>query len=964
MGTGHAGAVLRQLHHLLGTQGPDELGDGQLLERFTARQDEAAFAALVRRHGPMVLGVCRRLLRGGDAEDAFQATFLVLFRRARALDRRGSLAGWLYTVAYHVALRARADAARRRVRERQVLDMFRAETRTEEVWRDLQPVLDDELNRLPEKYRDPVLLCYVQGKTNGEAARLLRLPTGTVKSRLSRARELLKGRLARRGITLATGALAAVLAERASAAVPARLCQATLQTTVLLAAGQAGAAVPAVALAEGVLKAMFATRLKIATAVVLAAVTVAVGFGVGLAARPVQAQRQDEPQAQAEPPPPAAKDRSRKDDPAPAPAGEKNDIAIAGRVLDAEGKPVVGAEVAVVVWEVLRFSLWEREVIDRTDQVARTTSDAEGRFRLTVPQLQPVTRRGVRVLARAPGHGLGWATVDPDAPRTEADVRLLPEGRLAGKVIGLQGGPVAGVKIHASRLSRRNGAGWDVLPLPDDGLTATTDEQGRFTFHGVGRDLGVHLEIDDLHCAPKELDVDTGDPEKAGGLVLGVAPPKIIEGRVVYEDTGEPVPNATLEVDSYTKSEEGYTSGGGAVFGRTDARGRFKISTYPGSSGFVMATPPDGQPYLVNSRGFDWPKGVVRQEVEVKVPRGLLLHGKVTEAPSGKPLARASVEYQVPRDDVVKRKVHGGWRGRVLTAADGTYTLAVPPGPARLLVTAPTPDYIAEPVGSADVELGKPGGDPLYYHAAATLDLKEDEKPKEMSFTLRRGITLKGTLVDPDGKPVKDAVLLVGAFRPAWEKAVSPIEVHDGRWELRGCDPERTYHLLFVACPEKPQITMTAEAVGANGRLLLPILLGPKNKFGAAVDVSAQKAGGEPIEVRLQPTTSARLRFLDAKGKPVPDYNPNLELVVSPGPTFGKALDAGTLAGETVYVAAPFGQPRANPPQGEDAGTMTFEGLIPGATYRLRQFQQPEILKEFTAEAGKRVDVDVIVKRP
>src|SRR5262249_16142017 len=306
-----------------------------------------------------------------------------------------------------------------------------------------------------------------------------------------------------------------------------------------------------------------------------------------------------------------------------------------------------------------------------------------------------------------------------------------------------------------------------------------------------------------------------------------------------------------------------------------------------------------GEPYLVASSDFDWPKGAVRHQVEVKLPRGILLHGRVTEAPSGKPVAGASIEYQLPRGEAEKHKVVTGWAARVLTAADGRYTIAVPPAPGHLLVTAPTPDYLTEPVGSADLELGKPGGDPFYYHAAATLELKEDEKPKEMSFTLRRGVTLKGTLVDPDGKPVKQAVMFCGSHRPAWEKALSPIEVQDGRWELRGCDPERTYHLLFLACPDKAQLVLTAEGIGSTGGLLLPRLRGRKNKVGAAVDVSAKEAAGEPIEVRLKSTGSARLHITDARGSPFPGYMPSLELVITPGPTFREALEKGVMAGET-----------------------------------------------------------------
>src|SRR6266545_958150 len=199
------GAVVRQLHRLAGAP-TQEVSDGQLLERFSSSGEEAAFEALVRRHGPMVLGVCRRVLRDGHAtEDAFQATFLVLLRRAGGLDRRCSLAGWLYTVAYHVALRARADAARRRRKEAAVLPPIPTEPQPDLAWRELQPVLDEELDRLPEHWRAPVVLCYLEGRTNEEAGRLLGWPVGTVKSRLARARDLLRTRLARRGITLSVG---------------------------------------------------------------------------------------------------------------------------------------------------------------------------------------------------------------------------------------------------------------------------------------------------------------------------------------------------------------------------------------------------------------------------------------------------------------------------------------------------------------------------------------------------------------------------------------------------------------------------------------------------------------------------------------------------------------------------------------------------------------------------------------
>src|SRR5216683_1420993 len=365
MADGQLRDVLRHVHKLLGAKALEELTDGQLLERFISRQEEAAFAVLVRRHGPMVLGVCRRVLHHWHAaEDAFQATFLVLFRRARSLDRRGSVANWLYTVAYHVALKARASAAHRRLREREVVEMPQAEPQPEEVWRDLQPVLDEELNSLPEKYRAAIVLCYVEGKTNAEAARLLRWPIGTVKGRLARARELLRTRLGRRGITLSTGLLGVVLAEHASAAVPGLLLESTIKTVGLLATGKATAALsaaPAAVLAEGVLKTMFANKLKIATALSLAIGVL--GMGVGTVTQQVLAQRHDTVSATTSPRTGSKpKDRSKSDllqaqaenkpssaaQPQQPKTEDKNEMLVTGRVLDANGKPVEDAQVAVV----------------------------------------------------------------------------------------------------------------------------------------------------------------------------------------------------------------------------------------------------------------------------------------------------------------------------------------------------------------------------------------------------------------------------------------------------------------------------------------------------------------------------------------------------------------------------------------------------------------------------------------
>jgi RNA polymerase sigma factor (sigma-70 family) len=210
-----------------------------LLERFTARREEAAFAALVQRHGPLVLGVCRRLLQHEqDAEDAFQAVFCVLARKAAAIRRGTAVGGWLYAVASRIARKAKAFQVRRRMRERELPEVPAPSNPPESEWCDLWPILDEEVNRLPERYRQPFVLCHLEGKTNQEAAVELRCPAGTVSSRLTRARERLRARLARRGLALSAGTLAAgVSRQTATAAVSAELAQKAVQTGLGYSAG-------------------------------------------------------------------------------------------------------------------------------------------------------------------------------------------------------------------------------------------------------------------------------------------------------------------------------------------------------------------------------------------------------------------------------------------------------------------------------------------------------------------------------------------------------------------------------------------------------------------------------------------------------------------------------------------------------------------------------------------------------
>ncbi len=268
--------VVRHLGKIVLGQDGAGLTDGQLLGAFIEQRDEAAIAALIRRHGPMVWGVCRRILHNHhDAEDAFQATFLVLLRRATAIVPREMVGNWLYGVAHRTALKARTMMAKRRTREKQSAAMPETVVEQQDLWRDLQPVLDQELSRLPDKYRVAIVLCDLEGKTRMEAARHLGVPPGTLASQLTRGRALLAKRLARHGLTVSGGTLAAVFVQNAASACrPTSLMTSTIKAVTSVAAGQAArtSAISAsvAALTEGMVKTMLLTKLKIATGVLLA----------------------------------------------------------------------------------------------------------------------------------------------------------------------------------------------------------------------------------------------------------------------------------------------------------------------------------------------------------------------------------------------------------------------------------------------------------------------------------------------------------------------------------------------------------------------------------------------------------------------------------------------------------------------------------------------------------------------
>jgi hypothetical protein len=398
------------------------------------------------------------------------------------------------------------------------------------------------------------------------------------------------------------------------------------------------------------------------------------------------------------------------------------------------------------------------------------------------------------------------------------------------------------------------------------------------------------------------------------------------------------VPHARLKVESLRPRRSGQVtvkSIHGPVEGQADAQGRFRLNIIWGTELRVTAFAPVGQPYLTFSAHVSWPKGAVKHRLDLSLPRGVLVRGKVKEAPSGKPVAGANVRFQPCDKDLnVFTDFSEGWDQAAVTNPQGEFQLAVLPMAGHLLIKGPTPDYIHIEISEKKLlSINQVGGRRFYPDALLALDLPAGTKSHDVNITLRRGVTLKGRLVGPDGRPVLEAQMYCHSYIPlGYSYAGQPIAIREGRFELPGCDPEGTARLFILAS---------------------------KEELGATVEVPGKQAGGEPVTVRLDRYGSALARFVDKKGKPLANYHPAVELILVPGiPLTGEpVLDKRPGAD----VATPFPRPGA----ATDAqGRLTLRPLIPGATYRITDFDNGRVVKrEFKVEAGQKIELpDITIK--
>ncbi len=706
--------ALRQWHRLFGEGTVSGLSDAQLLERFKVRRDDAAFAALVNRHGPMVLAVCRGILRDRhDAEDAFQATFLVLARKADSLWVGESLGGWLHRVSHRIATEASRRSSRRRTFERSVALIDAGIPAHEGDHDDLLPVLHEEIDRLPPKYRAPVVLCHLEALTREEAAHRLGWPPGTVAGRLARARALLRDRLTRRGLA-PVGGVIAVLAWSgvAPAALPRRLGESAVESALAFVGEGAAGAVPAFVedLAKGVLKAMLRTKLAM-----LVVVLVASGLLLGAVAVAVAPARQ-EPVAPA-----------RQEPVAPARQEPVASATVAGTILQPNGQPAEGVQVL--------YS--ERRPGHNWSQViAEATADAEGRFHLEVPLAEgigPVVSDGV-LWAYRPGSLVASlpvfrGTLPPGLP---ARLVVSPAARTAFEVHDPNGRPLAGARIEPRVLNRR------FVSVPDGlaeriAVETVTDARGRAVLsaflpeeigtvfvaaEGFGRqqfgfghrDVSADTKVITLLPAGRLTGRLTGEPEAIRGRPLSVA--------IWNRQSNPPPPPATANT-SVT----------------TDADGRFVVPEIAVGPLRISMEPDITSPWYFDNRseGADETQPVIEAgrttEVVLPMKRAVRVHGLVREKGTGRPIAGAGI-------------ILGFREGNaVMTDERGRFAGYAPPGQGRRLTVATVP------VGYASLMYGLP--DTTIPEGAAEFELP----PIELS----RAGSVRGVVEDEQGRPVAGA---------------------------------------------------------------------------------------------------------------------------------------------------------------------------------------------------------------
>jgi hypothetical protein len=486
-----------------------------------------------------------------------------------------------------------------------------------------------------------------------------------------------------------------------------------------------------------------------------------------------------------------------------------------GRVLDPSGKSAAGVSVDII-GRSRTPELGADAQMAPYEVLGRATTDRDGRFHLEALRTASIRFFDVIAVSVSPGFGLGWAELNPDAEQPAGDIRLRPEQLVRVRMVDVRGMPAAGVEVRVQSMGERTARGtWDGVSHwananPPESLRAwpssvKSDDQGRLVLSGIGRDLSIVLTIRDLRFARQDLvfDKDRNPVPEDKEITIALQPATIIEGRVLDADTGNPIPGAAIIVESV------HTRGGWVTSTfHADDLGRFQANPFPADRFRVRAFPPSGQPYLLSSVEFAWSKGAVKKAIEIKLPKGVVINGKVAEEGTGRPIGGASIHF-FPR-----MRGEGARVPDVASKENGSFRATVPPGEGSILVLGPTLDYIPKEIGSRMLfGIGRPGGSRSYPHDIIAYQIKADEAPAELIATLRPGKTVKGHVVGPEGQTALQAAILtrldIEPMNITWRNRPS-LRLHDGRFELHGLDPEKS----------TPVFSRRRSSVGCDSRTL------------------------------------------------------------------------------------------------------------------------------------------------
>ena len=792
--------VLRYLHRICAEEAGGDLNDGELLAQFRASREQTAFAILVQRHGSMVMNVCVRVLKNAHAaEDAFQATFLVLVRKSASLCDHRSLGPWLHGVARRIAVRARIQESTRRDREGRAAKMPRAEFLDELTRQELRSVLDEEVGSLPERYRAPVILCYLEGKSHELSARELGWPKSSLESRLIRAREMLRKRLVRRGIALSGAALIGVLPQNAvSAAVPAQLIISTVKGATLLLTSKTAAtgalSAKAILLEEEAMKPILGWKVTV-LALVLA--TGLVAGGVGFAIQNADGENAAGVAAPAGDPFVMAPPREPQEEDNPPAEDETGTLTAAGQVLDPDGKPVAGAR--------LYYPRWTRHPFGGEHEFAVTqcgTSKQDGRFALTLPRKELRPGQSVALIATADDCGLAWVQLGRTSNHTAITLRLVKDVPIRGRVLNTEGKPIAGVTVNVAEvmipnrvdeflnvLSADLRAGQALsrrLALPLTPLLRVTeiDKDGRFEVRGVGAERLARLRLnsnaaiqDDLLVFTREgLDLKTGPnytmlgvaASRLHGATFGVVAEanQLIEGTVREAETNKPVPGATVRALAIAR--RGESSSRTIV---SDAQGNYRILGLRKADRYQLSVTPPADAALVGGTLLvnDTPGFFKTIKADLELPRGVVISGRVVDKTTGKGV-ESSVEYSGTPIKKPSGNVNLGALVETFSDAEGRFHFAVPPGSGVLAAVAVGSEecsnslydpYLINPY----LPEGNPAGDLVLprrssnFNAQRALETKDGADKVSCDLAFTPGKTLAMKIVDPDGKPLEGALV-------------------------------------------------------------------------------------------------------------------------------------------------------------------------------------------------------------